>query len=333
MKELDALCMGELLIDFVASEPGPDVGEAPAFTKNPGGAPANVAVGLSRLGRRAAFAGKVGDDPFGRYLARVLEGNGVDVSGLAFDSRARTALAFVSLGQGGERSFSFYRNPSADMLLHEQDLDSGLLGGCRTFVHGSISLISEPSRSATYSAISRAGSAGALICFDPNLREGLWPGIAHARRAILEAASRSDLIKAGEDELLRITGCDDPGSAVSLLRRHTKPGCAIVVTMGRLGCALYHGGAPLLEPGYGVEPVDTTGAGDGFFAGLISSLLEEAGDGSLADVLPGLDEAGWRGAMRRANAVGAMCTTSKGAIPSLPSSDELRAFMSSHMPG
>lgn len=328
MKEIDVLCMGELLIDFVASEPGLDVSEASAFIKNPGGAPANVAVGLSRLGRRAAFAGKVGDDPFGHYLAGVLEENGVDIRGVVYDSRARTALAFVSLGPQGERSFSFYRNPSADMLLHEQELDSDLLEGCRVFEHGSISLISEPSRSATYSAIAKASSAGALICFDPNLRPDLWPDMAHARKTIFDAAGRSDIIKIGEDELIKITEAETPESGINRLRRHAKPDCAIVLTMGERGCRLYYKELTVSEGGFGVDPVDTTGAGDGFVAGLLASILDDAGGLTLKDFLESLDEAGWRKILKRANAVGAICTTKKGAIPSLPTTEELFVFMS-----
>jgi len=156
---MGVVCLGELLIDFVALETGVSVGEASGFEKKPGGAPANVAVAIARLGQPSAFLGQVGDDPFGHYLEGVLNAEGVDTRGLRFTSAARTALAFVSLRPDGERSFVFYRHPSADMVMRPEDIAFNVIDGQDIFHYGSITMISEPSRSATLAAISYARHA------------------------------------------------------------------------------------------------------------------------------------------------------------------------------
>src|SRR5512136_3126909 len=177
----DVIACGELLIDFVSTESGVTLGQAPGFQKAPGGAPANVAVGVARLGYRAGFLGQVGDDDFGHFLAETVAEAGVDVGGLLFSPAARTALAFVSLRSDGERSFMFYRHPSADMLWRPEDVNREYVSSTRIFHHGSISLINEPSRSATLAAVEYARAGGALISYDPNLRLALWPSPDAAR--------------------------------------------------------------------------------------------------------------------------------------------------------
>ena len=177
----DAICLGELLIDFVPTVTGVNLIEAPAFIKAAGGAPGNVAVGLARLGVRSAFMGKVGDDPFGHFLANTLAEVGVDVSPLRFSAEARTALAFVSLRADGEREFMFYRHPSADMLFTPREVDVDAIQHAKLLHFGSISLIGEPSRSATLYAVDAARAAGCLVSYDPNLRLPLWPDAEAAR--------------------------------------------------------------------------------------------------------------------------------------------------------
>ncbi len=177
----DVIACGELLIDFVPTQSGVSLGQAQAFQKAAGGAPANVAVGIAWLGHRAGFLGQVGDDDFGHFLADTLADAGVDVGGLRFSPLARTALAFVSLRADGERSFMFYRHPSADMLWRPEDVDASYCAGTRIFHFGSISLIGEPSRAATLAAVGHARAAGALISYDPNLRLALWPSAEDAR--------------------------------------------------------------------------------------------------------------------------------------------------------
>jgi len=189
------VCFGEMLIDFVPTVGGVSLAEAPAFKKAPGGAPANVAVGVSRLGGSSAFIGKVGDDEFGRMLADILRLNNVDNSGMRFDHNARTALAFVTLRGDGEREFLFFRHPSADMLLLESELDKNLIQKAKIFHYGSISLIEEPCRSTQLVAMKIAKAAGSLLSYDPNLRLPLWPSEEAARKEIMSIWNLADVIK------------------------------------------------------------------------------------------------------------------------------------------
>ncbi|MDI7248151.1 MAG: PfkB family carbohydrate kinase [Bacillota bacterium] len=327
--------MGELLIDFVSVAAGVSIKDSPGFTKAPGGAPANVAVGVRRLGRTSGFIGKVGSDDFGRFLGETLAREGVDTRGVRYEDRVRTMLAFVSLGPDGEREFMFYRHPSADMLLEPSEIDTDLIAGTRVFHHGSISLITEPSRSATLAAVEAARAAGALVSYDPNLRLPLWPTPDEARSTILAAAPSADIIKVSEEELAFLTGVTGVCEGVRRLRDIVPGDCAIVVTCGRRGCALALGGSGRLwleVPGFNVRAVDTTGAGDAFVAGLLVGLIEATGAVGAAattrTALRVLGEEEWRGALTLANAVGALCTTELGAIPALPTAAEVRAFLS-----
>lgn len=307
------VCLGEALIDFVADVHGVSIQDCPGFRKAAGGAPANVAAGVARLGGSAAFVGKVGDDPFGRYLERTLAACGVDTRPMRFDPDARTGLAFVSLMEDGERDFVFYRHPSADMRLRPDELPSDLFDGARIFHFGSITLISEPSRSATLSALRRARSAGCRISFDPNLRPPLWPSLDQAREQILATIPLVDLVKVSEEEAAFLVGaCPETGGATGAARRILEMGPSLVcVTEGAGGSSFTYGGEVGVAPGFPVQAVDTTGAGDGFVAGLLLRLAE----------LPQgwwLDTSDIHRALIFANAVGALTCTQKGAIPALP---------------
>lgn len=308
---MDVLCMGELLIDFVALESGVTVGEASGFLKAAGGAPANVAVAAARLGHSAGFIGQVGDDPFGHYLAGVLAADGVDVRGLRFSTEARTALAFVSLGPGGERDFVFYRHPSADMLMRPDDVDLSLIDSCSIFHYGSITLIGEPSRSATLAAVRRAKAGGKLISYDPNLRMSLWPSVEAARTGLLLGLQDADVVKVSQEELEFLTGQSHAGA---LWRDGMR---LVIVTHGADGATLYTPRERFTAPGFPVEAVDTTGAGDSFVAALLSGLLDYGAeyDRHLPEIA------------RFANATGALTTTRKGAIPALPSRQMVEAFL------
>lgn len=313
---LDVIACGELLIDFVSTESGVSLVQAPAFVKAAGGAPANVAVGVARLGYRAGFMGQVGDDDFGHFLAETLTANGVDTAGLRFSPEARTALAFVSLRADGERDFMFYRHPSADMLWRPEDVAADYARNTRIFHYGSISLIGEPSRSATFMALECARSGGALISYDPNLRLPLWPSPDRARQGILDGMAYADVVKVSEEELFFLTGQEElvPGAA-HLWHAGLR---LLVVTRGAAGCVYFMENARGAIPGFAVSAVDTTGAGDGFVAGLLAGLL----DGGLQ----------WRrttveAALRLGNAVGALTTTRRGAIPALPSRVAVNAFL------
>lgn len=309
---MSVAAMGELLIDFVALESGVTVGEASGFVKAPGGAPANVAVAAARLGMPAAFLGMVGDDPFGRYLDGVLRAEGVETRGLRYHPEARTALAFVSLGAGGERSFSFYRNPSADMLMTPADVLTDVIDAYQVFHYGSITAIGEPSRSAQNAAITYAQRAGKVISYDPNLRLALWPSADAARAGMLAGLDAAHIVKVSEEELDFLTGGTDPAP---LWRDSTR---LILVTRGERGAAAFtrEGGYASFD-GYRVESIDTTGAGDGFVAGTLTKWLEygEAAPRHLDELL------------RFACAVGALATTRKGAIPALPTREAVAAFM------
>lgn len=313
---MSVICLGELLIDFVALQSGVSVGDAYGFKKAPGGAPANVAAAVARLGRKSGFLGQVGDDPFGHFLAGVLAKDQVDIRGLRFSTEARTALAFVSLAAGGERSFVFYRHPSADMLLRPGELPLPVIDEYRIFHFGSITLIHEPSRAATWEAVHYARDRGLLISYDPNLRLALWDSAEAARAGMLSGFEVAHVVKVSAEEVEFLTG----GHDITPLWRDSLR--LIVVTHGADGATVYpRGGEPVHVPGYTVKPVDTTGAGDAFVAGLLDGLLEHdlrQSDAYIAH-LPEM--------LRFANAVGALATTKRGAIPSLPKRKQAQALM------
>lgn len=312
----DVICLGELLIDFVPTVTPTTLIDAPAFKKAPGGAPANVAVGLARLGTTSAFMGKVGDDPFGHFLARTLAEAGVDIGPLRFATEARTALAFVSLKPDGDREFMFYRHPSADMLFTAAEVDRAAIRGARLLHYGSISLIDEPVRGATLEAIAVARAAGLTVSCDPNLRLALWPDRAAAAAGLRLAIANADIVKLGDDELRFLTGSDEPEAARALWHEGL---ALIVITRGAGGCVYLTADRQGMVEGFDVAAVDTTGAGDGFVAGLLHGLL--------ADPKTLADEARLREVCRRANAVGALTATERGAIPALPDATRVDAFL------
>ncbi|CAL5404936.1 unnamed protein product [Camellia sinensis] len=333
------VCFGEMLIDFVPTVGGVSLAEAPSFKKAPGGAPANVAVGIARLGGSSAFIGKVGEDEFGCMLADILKQNKVDNSGMRFDPNARTALAFVTLRADGEREFMFFRNPSADMLLSESELDVNLIKQARIFHYGSISLIEEPCRSTHLAAIEIAKESGCVLSYDPNLRLPLWPSAEAARKGIMSIWDQADVIKISEEEISFLTGGDDPYDDNVVLEELFHPNLKLLlVTEGSEGCRYYtkvcicihvidlKGLAGISDkhslnflqfkgrvPGVKVKAIDTTGAGDAFVGGILNSLV--------SNVNLYQDEKQLREALLFANACGALTVTEKGAIPSLPTKE------------
>ncbi|RRT69860.1 hypothetical protein B296_00012789 [Ensete ventricosum] len=311
---------GEMLIDFVPTVSGVSLAEAPGFMKAPGGAPANVAIAVARLGGRCAFVGKLGDDEFGRMLAAILRKNGVDDSGVTFDAGARTALAFVTLRADGEREFMFYRNPSADMLLTEAELNLDLIRKAAVFHYGSLSLITEPCRSAHLKAMEVAKEAGALLSYDPNLRLPLWPSAAEARKQILSIWDQADIIKVSDVELEFLTGQESVEDEVAMqLRRPTLK--LLLVTLGEKGCKYYTEDFHGIVESFAVKQIDTTGAGDAFVGALLRRIVQDQ------SVLQ--DERRLRELLRFANACGAITTTKKGAIPALPNASAAMQFLES----
>ncbi|HEY1016451.1 MAG TPA: PfkB family carbohydrate kinase [Herpetosiphonaceae bacterium] len=311
------IALGELLIDFVPTVSGVSLDEAPAFQKAAGGAPANVAVGLARLGASCAFLGKVGDDPFGHFLADTLRANGVETAGLRFDGEARTALAFVTLRADGEREFMFYRHPSADMRYRPDEVDASLIEGARIFHCGSVSLISEPARAATLHALDLARAAGLLVSYDPNLRLMLWPSAEAAHAAILEAWPLANVIKVSDEELRFLSGEDNLLRAGRAL--WTPELRLLLITRGAGGCTWLTANCAGGLPGLAVAAVDATGAGDSFMAAALAGLLERP---ALWEDVPALEQA-----LRVANAAGALATTKRGAIPALPTREEIAALL------
>ncbi len=313
----DVVCVGEALIDFVPTMTGQGLGDAETFRKAAGGAPANVAVGIVRLGRSSAFMGMVGDDGFGRFLTSTLSQAGVDVTPLRLTDRARTGLAFVSLHSSGEREFLFYRSPSADMVFAPDDIDEAAIAASQIVHFGSITLIAEPSRSGTLRAVETARSHGKLVSYDPNLRLRLWPSADAARAGMKLGLQHAQIVKIGEEEVEFLTGnADTIKGARSLWHDDLR---LMAITRGAEGCYWLTAAAQGAVEGFRVASVDTTGAGDAFMAGLHVGLLQEPTaleDHSVLDRI-----------CRFANAVGAITTMGRGAIPSLPARSTVIEFL------
>lgn len=317
----DIVCLGELLIDFVATATGP-LRDAPGFVKAAGGAPANVAVAAARLGCTVGFLGAVGQDEFGNFLREQLENNGVDVRGLRILRRGNTPLAFVSLKENAERNFLFYWRDTADHLVKPRDIPCELAGNCRIFHYGSISLIHPAMRTVTHRALRAARQSGSVfVSCDPNLRLNLWSWPEQARKAILKTIAFAHLVKINEEELEFLTGKKDLRRGMRALAGITE--AAILVTRGPAGATYRWGKSEGEVAGFAVSAIDSTGAGDGFVAGFLSRLLETRG--SLRDLQPDAETlARW---VLYANAVGALATTKRGAIPAFPSGSEVEAFL------
>lgn len=322
----DVICLGEALIDFIPFESGCSLEDVTAFRKAPGGAPANVAAGLSKLGNPSAFLGKVGDDPFGHFLANTFERNGVDVSHMLFDPEHRTGLAFVSLTAAGVPVFMFYRNPSADMMLSPEEIRPEFIRSARAFHYGSITLISEPSKSATESAVRHALDAGLLVSYDPNLRKPLWPSLDAAKEQMLEAMAWPHVVKMSEEELEFLTGTSDLSDGSDRLMRAYPNIKLIAVTRGADGSYFGTAHAEGAIPAFKVDVVDTTGAGDGFVAGMLSCLLGLTTGPDGIDKISRIDLAQ---AFRFASAVAALTTTKPGAITALPGLDDVERLLRS----
>jgi sugar/nucleoside kinase (ribokinase family) len=321
-----AICLGELLIDFVSTVSGVALKDAPGFEKAPGGAPANVAVGLAKLGIKTYFIGKVGKDAFGEFLRGTLNQNGVDTRFLTTTDRAKTTLAFVSLTKEGERDFVFYRDPGADTLLDQEDIEEACFEESGVFHFGSITMTHEPSCSATLKALSLAEKYGYLISFDPNLRPQLWKDLEEARLRMRQGVEKAHILKVNEEEAEFIAGSPSLEEALAFLQEHYRVPL-VAVTLGKRGCFILNGRQKIEVPGFSVSTVDTTGAGDGFVAGLLSSLYMFWKDLRDGKEIP--RDALYHAA-RRANAVGALTTTKKGAIPALPTQEEVEIFLEGH---
>lgn len=309
----DITAVGEILIDLTQS--GLTEQSIPRFDANPGGAPANLAVAAARLGARTAFVGKVGNDSFGAFLRRCLEDNGVDVSGMTVDPVQHTTLAVVALDKTGERTFSFYRDPSADVALSEADIPAALLENTRFLHFGSVSLTAEPARSATLYAAKTAKAQGALISYDPNYRPSLWPDEATAVARMAEPLGMVDVLKVSDEELPLLTGTEDPESGSAILAE--KGISLVLVTLGPKGAFYRFKGQTGHVPGVPCTVGDTNGAGDTFFGAALSQLAK----------LPSLDALEvpeLESILALANKAASITTSRHGAIPAMPTLEEVQ---------
>ena len=314
----DVVALGELLVDFIQN--GSSAAGNPVFEANPGGAPCNVLAMLSRLGYQTAFIGKVGDDYFGRMLGDTIKETGISAEGLIYDGDVNTTLALVHTLAGGDRDFSFYRKPGADIMLSEKEVNKKLIEECRVFHFGSLSLTNEPAATATKAAVSCAKSMGKLISFDPNLREPLWEGDEQAKEAIWYGIGECDVLKIADNEIKWLTGKEDYDEGVQTIKERSNVKL-INVTLGNEGSLAYYADMKIYgKPFLSDRTVDTTGAGDTFCACVIGFVLEHG--------LDNLAEADLEIMLSFANAAASIVTTRKGAIRSMPAKEEIDALRS-----
>lgn len=314
--------IGEVLIDFIPLQKGAALKDVLAFERAPGGAPANVAAAVAKYGQAAALISKLGKDAFGDFLVEKLVEAGVETDKVYRTREANTGLAFVSLKENGERDFSFYRNPSADLLLSEEEIEPAWFQAGDILHFCSVDLVESPMKQAHKKAITAASDSGGLVSFDPNVRLPLWENPEECRMAILEFLPTADIIKVSDEELEFITGIKDESEAIqSLFVGNVK---VVVYTKGAAGADLFLKDEKFESSGYSVEPVDTTGAGDAFIGGFLYQLLElQANPANVEKVL----RCNQTEILRFANASGALTTTGKGAISALPNKREVEEFI------
>ncbi len=319
----EVICLGEILIDMFCPEVGVPLERASSFVPVPGGAPANVAIGLAKLGIKSALISKVGDDPFGRLLQNVLLEHGVDTSHLKVDQEVRTTLAFISTREDGERDFCFYRNPGADMMLRPEEIEEDFIKGAKVFHYGSISMISEPSYSATLCALEYAKRHNLLISYDPNFRPTLWDSPDRAKKRIIEGLRFCDVVKVNEEELKFITEIDDLKEGSGKILEYGPK--IVVVTRGQKGSFFNNGKDSGEVEGFQVFTIDATGCGDAFTAGILAKFLEKINQKS--SPLFNLAYEEMVTILKFANAAGALTATKRGVIPSLPPKEAVVAFL------
>lgn len=306
-KIYDVTALGEMLIDFTLN--GQSGQGNNMFEACPGGAPCNVLAMLNKLGKKTAFIGKVGQDQFGRLLKDTIDELGIETKGLILDEQIHTTLAFVHTFPDGDREFSFYRKPGADMMLREDEVNYDLIRQSKVFHFGTLSMTDEPVLSATKKALDVAKEAGCLITFDPNLRPPLWDSLDNAKEAMEYGFNYCDVLKISDNEIQFVSGKEDYDEGILYLKeKYRIP--LIFLTMGKEGSRAYYKGTRVEQKGYKVKAIETTGAGDTFCGCAINGILDHG--------LDMLTESQLARILSYANAGAALITTKKGAIRSMP---------------
>lgn len=315
-KEFDVIAMGELLIDFTMS--GQSGQGNNLFEACPGGAPCNVLALLNKMGKKTAFLGKVGKDQFGTLLRATLEEVGINTSNLLTDEQVNTTLAFVHTFPDGDREFSFYRNPGADMMLTADEVDEEFLAKTRLFHFGTLSMTHDGVREATKKALKAAKELGLLVSFDPNLRPPLWSSLELAKEQMEYGFGFCDILKISDNEIQFVSGREDYDEGIRFLQeKYRIP--LILLTMGKDGSRAYYKGMRVERPGFQCNTIETTGAGDTFCGSSLNYLLEHD--------FENLTEAQLGEMLTFANAAAAIVTTRKGAIRAMPEKEEVEALI------
>ena len=315
-KKFDVIALGELLIDFPMygqSDQGNNLFEA-----CPGGAPCNVLALLNKMGKKTAFIGKVGKDQFGTLLKETITEAGIDASGLVIDPEVNTTLAFVHTFPDGDREFSFYRNPGADMMLRPEEVNTELIAQTKIFHFGTLSMTHDTVREATKKALAAAKENGCLISFDPNLRPPLWSSLDLAKEQMEYGFAQCDILKISDNEIQFVSGKEDYDEGIAYLQeKYHIP--LILLTMGKEGSRAYYKGMRVERPGFTVKAIETTGAGDTFCGSSLNYIVEHGFNDLTEDQLGEL--------LTFANAAAALVTTKKGAIRSMPERTEVETLI------
>ena len=319
MKKYDVVALGELLVDF--TENGMSSQGNVLLEANPGGAPCNVLSMLQRLGKKTAFIGKVGNDNFGKMLRDIVKEQGINIDNIILDGEVHTTLAFVHTKEDGDRDFSFYRNPGADMMLTEEEVPEALIKGTRIFHFGTLSMTHEGVRNATKKALRAAKEAGAVISFDPNLREPLWNSLDEAKEQVLYGLGLCDILKISDNEIQWLTGEEDFTKGVHwILERYHIP--LILVSMGKEGSRAYYKDLIVeAKPFIQKNTIETTGAGDTFMACVLNSVLEKG--------LNNLTESDILHMLKFASA-SSIITTKRGALKVMPQKEDIIVFLNNY---
>lgn len=313
MKKYDVTALGELLVDF--TENGMSRQGNPLLEANPGGAPCNVLSMLQRLGKKTSFIGKVGNDAFGKMLRDVVKEQGIYTGNLLTDEKVPTTLAFVHTGEDGDRSFSFYRSPGADMMLRSSDIDEEMLKDTKIFHFGTLSMTDRQIADTTIYAVQKAKEAGAVISFDPNLRPPLWENLEEAKKEMWYGISQCDILKISDDEIAFLTGTEDIDAGIAAIMAKYQP-ALVCATMGKRGSkAWFKGQEAFFGPFLQKDTIETTGAGDTFMACILNTVLEKG-----LDKLTGEDLSAM---LEFANAAASIITTRKGALRVMPQKQEI----------